>query len=187
MNEKIILSGFGGQGVMLAGMILAQAGLLEQREVSWLPSYGPEMRGGTANCHVTISDRPIASPVILSANCAIVMNLPSFVRYESQVAPGGVFLINSSLIEKKAKRDDIRVFYLPASELAMELGNKKAANMVMLGAYSRAAGMLKRDVFARALDNMSDKKGDMPTELNLRAFELGSEYICTALRGAKGA
>lgn len=136
LNERIICAGFGGQGVMLMGQLISYAGMLEGKEVSWLPSYGPEMRGGTANCSVMVSDRPIGSPVITEdATVAMVLNLPSLDKFENDVVPGGKLLINSSLIEKKATRTDITAYYIPANEIAVELGNPRVANMVMLGAF----------------------------------------------------
>ena len=136
LNERIICAGFGGQGVMLMGQLISYAGMLEGKEVSWLPSYGPEMRGGTANCSVMVSDRSIGSPVITDdATVAMVLNLPSLDKFENDVVPGGKLLINSSLIEKKATRTDITAYYIPANEIAVELGNPRVANMVMLGAF----------------------------------------------------
>lgn len=136
LNEKVICAGFGGQGVMSMGQLLTYAGMIEGKQVSWLPSYGPEMRGGTANCNVMISDGAIGSPVITNdATAAIVMNLPSLDKFEGNVAPGGMVLVNSSLIPKKVERQDVKAYYIPANEIASELGNLRAANMVILGAY----------------------------------------------------
>lgn len=136
LNEKVICAGFGGQGVMSMGQLMTYAGMLEGKEVSWLPSYGPEMRGGTANCNVIISEKPIGSPVITTdATSAIIMNLPSLDKFETDVKSGGTVFINSSLIERKVSRDDLKAYYIPANELAIELGNFRVANMVMLGAY----------------------------------------------------
>ena len=135
-TERVICAGFGGQGVMSMGQLLTYAGMLEEKEVSWLPSYGPEMRGGTANCSVTISDMPVGSPVITDdATCAIVMNLPSLDKFENDVVAGGKVLVNSSLIEKKVQTTDVDAYYIPANEIALELGNPRVANMIMLGAY----------------------------------------------------
>lgn len=177
MKEEIILAGFGGQGVMLAGMLLTYAGMLDNMEVSWLPSYGPEMRGGTANCHVIISDKPISSPVIIFANSVIVMNKPSLDKYESQVVPGGILLVNSSLIEKKVERNDIRILYIPAIEIAKELGNSKTANMVMLGAFLRVKNILSRQTFLKALEAVVGTKNSKLVPMNMLAFEKGEEYV----------
>lgn len=134
-TQKIICAGFGGQGVMSMGQLITYAGMLESKEVSWLPSYGPEMRGGTANCSVIVSETPIGSPVITNdATSAIIMNLPSLTKFEKDVAPGGSIFINRSLIEKKVERTDVDVYYIDANEIALELGNPRVANMVMLGA-----------------------------------------------------
>ena len=122
MTEQVIMAGFGGQGMLLAGQILAYAGLDEGKNVSWLPSYGPEMRGGTANCCVIVSDEEIGSPVVAEADTVIVMNRPSLDKYESAVKTGGLLIINSSLIDQKSTREDIDVVYVPANELAEELG-----------------------------------------------------------------
>jgi len=135
MLEQVLFAGFGGQGMLLAGEFLAEAGMEEDKFVSWLPSYGPEMRGGTANCSVVVSDRPISSPVIASANCVVAMNRPSLDKFEKTVQPGGLLIVNSSLIDVKASRDDIDVLYVPASEVAEQIGNPKGANVVILGAY----------------------------------------------------
>ncbi len=138
MEERIIIAGFGGQGVMAMGQLLTYSGMLEEKYVSWLPSYGPEMRGGTANCNVIISTDSIGSPVVVEATTALVLNKPSLDKFEKSVVPGGRLFINSSLIDRKSNRDDIDVYYIPANEIAGELGNNRVANMVMLGAYLEA-------------------------------------------------
>ena len=135
-TSRVICAGFGGQGVMSMGQLMTYAGMLENKEVSWLPSYGPEMRGGTANCAVTISDQPVGSPIITDdATAAVIMNSPSLTKFEGDVVPGGVILINSSLVHEKCSRDDIEAYYIDANELSNELGGPKFANMVMLGAF----------------------------------------------------
>ena len=139
MENKVICAGFGGQGVMSMGQLLAYAGMIEDKHVSWLPSYGPEMRGGTANCGVTVSDEEIGSPIITNdADIAIVMNLPSLIKFEKDVKPGGKIFVNSSLIEKKVERTDIEVYYIDANKIAADIGNIKAANLVMLGAVLKS-------------------------------------------------
>lgn len=135
MNERIIMAGFGGQGVMTIGQLLTYGGMYEDREVSWLPSYGPEMRGGTANCHVTISDSPIASPIITKATSAVVLNNPSLEKFEASILPGGDLFINSSLVDLAPTRTDINIFLIPATEIAERIATGKSANMVMVGAY----------------------------------------------------
>ena len=135
MTHQIIIAGFGGQGIMSMGQLLTYAGMLEDKNVSWLPSYGPEMRGGTANCNVIISNDMVASPIITEATAVIAMNRPSLEKFENSVVEGGLLLVNSSLIDIKASRDDIEVCYIRANEIADRLGNSRVANMVMLGAY----------------------------------------------------
>lgn len=135
MQNDVIMAGFGGQGILLIGKMLAYAGMHAGKEVSWLPSYGPEMRGGTCNCTVVISDTTVGSPVIQSPRAVLAMNLPSLEKFEPDVRSGGVLLINTSLIERETDRDDVTVVEVPANEIANELGNPRGANMVALGAY----------------------------------------------------
>lgn len=156
MQNDLIIAGFGGQGVLLIGKMLAYAGMADGKEVSWLPSYGPEMRGGTCNCTVVIADRPVGSPVVERPWVAMVMNLPSLEKYEGMVKPGGLLLVNTSLINREAQRTDVRVVKVPANEIANRLGNPRAANMVALGTYlgaTRAVSLaavegLVRETFA---------------------------------------
>lgn len=131
---RFILSGFGGQGLLFGGKVIAYAGLIEDRQVSWLPSYGPEMRGGTANCSVIVSDEPVASPLVDKADVIVAMNRPSLDKFEDHVKPGGVLVINSSIIDRKAVRDDIQVVYCDANAIAESIGNPKGANVAILGA-----------------------------------------------------
>ena len=134
MTNEIIISGFGGQGVMAIGKTLCEAGMKEGKNVSWLPSYGPEMRGGTANCSVIVSDEPVASPLVDKADVIVAMNRPSLDKFEDHVKPGGVLVINSSIIDRKAVRDDIQVVYCDANAIAESIGNPKGANVAILGA-----------------------------------------------------
>ena len=145
MQNDVIVAGFGGQGVLLIGKMLAYAGMADGKEVSWLPSYGPEMRGGTCNCTVVISDKPVGSPVVERPRAAIVLNLPSLDKFEPMVKPGGLLVINSSLINRGASRTDLRVILVPANEIAMELGNPRGANMVALGAFLGATHAVSLD------------------------------------------
>lgn len=135
MVHEVLMAGFGGQGVMSMGSLLAYAGMLEGKQVSWLPSYGPEMRGGTANCHVVISDEPVASPLVTEPTAAILLNRPSLDRFEKTVRPGGLLIYNSSLVDRVPERTDIRVVAIPANQVAEELGSARVANMVCLGAF----------------------------------------------------
>lgn len=140
MHTEIILAGFGGQGVLLIGKLLAYAGMQAGREVTWMPAYGPEMRGGTCNCTVVLSDRPIGSPISKSPHGLIALNLPSLDKFEETVRPGGVIVVNTSLINRLPRRSDVTVVAVPANEMAIECGSAKAANMVALGAYLGASG-----------------------------------------------
>jgi 2-oxoglutarate ferredoxin oxidoreductase subunit gamma len=146
MHSEIILAGFGGQGVLLIGKLLAYAGMRDGKEVSWLPSYGPEMRGGTCNCTVVIADKPVGSPVVQHPRAALVLNLPSLEKFEPMVKPGGFLLVNSSLIHRDPGRNDLKVVKVPANEIANELENPRGANMVALGAYLGATGAVSLPV-----------------------------------------
>lgn len=177
MTERILISGFGGQGVMSMGQMLCYGGMHEAREVSWLPSYGPEMRGGSAYCMVTVSDAPIGSPVFSQAECLMTMNLPSLDRFESAVAPGGKLLVNSTLIGRKAERTDIDAYYIPANDIAGELGNPRVAGMVLLGAYLKLTGALKRESVLAALKKvLGEKKADL-VAVNEKALERGASLV----------
>ena len=134
MEQQLIIAGFGGQGVLLIGQLLAYSGMLEGKEVSWMPAYGPEMRGGSANCSVVISDEPVGSPKVEDATAVIAMNRPAMEKFESSIVPGGILLINSSLIDVEPKRTGVKVVKVPVNDIAAELGNARVGNMVMLGA-----------------------------------------------------
>lgn len=176
MNEKVIMAGFGGQGVMSIGKMLAYAGMIEGKEVSWLPSYGPEMRGGTANCAVIVSEHVIGSPVITNdATAAIIMNLPSLSKFEKDVVPGGYIIVNSSLIEEKVSRDDVKAVYIPANEIAIELGNPKVANIVMLGAYIELTKCVTIDTALQAFLKVFGENKIKFLEINKQALEKGAE------------
>lgn len=142
MHTEIILAGFGGQGVLLIGKLLAYAGMKAGREVTWMPAYGPEMRGGTCNCTVVLSDRPIGSPISKSPHGLIALNLPSLDKFEGTVRPNGIVTVNTSLINRLPHRTDVTVVAVPANEVAIECGSPKAANMVALGAYLGASGIV---------------------------------------------
>jgi len=174
MQKDIILAGFGGQGILLIGKMLAYAGMHEGREVSWLPSYGPEMRGGTCNCTVVISDRPVGSPVIQRPEAVLAMNLPSLDKFEPDVRPGGFLLINTSLIERKSTRDDVEIIEVPANEIAQELGNPRGANMVALGAYIGATGAVSLEQVENVIRSTFAAKPSV-IDVNLEAFHRGVE------------
>ena len=172
-NPRIKVAGFGGQGVLLLGLGLAQCGMMEGRKVSWLPSYGPEMRGGTAHCHVNISDEEIGSPLVSRPSVLIAMNQPSLEKFEQELVPGGLVILNHSMVPTDPSRDDLEVLRISASELAEELGNVRAANMVMLGAYAGCSGMINLDTCLAALDTLIKRKTLI--DLNQRAIKAGFE------------
>ena len=181
MNEKIIIAGFGGQGVMAIGKLLAYAGMLENKEVSWLPSYGPEMRGGTANCDVMISDSMIGSPVISNdATAAIIMNLPSLKKFENEVMPGGKIIINKSLINEEITRKDVDAYYIPANELAAELGNSKVSNMIMLGAYIELTKSVDNESILEAFLKVFGENKANVIPINREALLKGGEAVRNA-------
>lgn len=153
-THKFIISGFGGQGVMSMGMMLAYAGMLEGKEVTWLPSYGPEMRGGTANCQVIISDEAISSPIITKATSVIAMNLPSLKKFENEIEDEGDLFINSALIDIKAKRKEVHDYYVPANDIAARIYSGKVSNMVMLGAVIEKTCVVKLETLEKVLDKM---------------------------------
>lgn len=152
--RKLFLAGFGGQGVLLMGQIIAYAGMMEGKEVTFMPSYGPEMRGGTANCTVIVSDSPISCPIITEADVLVAMNLPSLVKFESLLKPKGRLFINSSLVEKQPERKDVTTYHINLSELAAELKNDKVANMIMLGAIVRSSGVVKLSSVEKAMEKL---------------------------------
>ncbi len=175
MTEQIILAGFGGQGVLLAGQIIAYAGMNEGKNVSWLPSYGPEMRGGTANCNVVVSDEEVGSPVVVEADYVIVMNRPSLEKYEKDLKPGGVLLLDSDLIEVEPQRSDIKVIKVPANSLAEQAGSVKAANMVMLGAYNECAHVVDNKTIIDCLAKIMGEKKAHLIPMNQKALALGAQ------------
>lgn len=176
METKVICAGFGGQGVMSMGQLLAYAGMLEGKNVSWLPSYGPEMRGGTANCAVIVADSEIGSPVITNdADVAIIMNLPSLTKFQKDVKPGGKIFVNKSLIEKKVDRDDIEVFYIDANAIAIDAGNPKAANLVMLGAVLEAQKIVDSESVLEAFKKVFGPSKEKFIPLNREALKRGAE------------
>ncbi|MGI6112630.1 MAG: 2-oxoacid:acceptor oxidoreductase family protein [Mahellales bacterium] len=174
MNEQIIIAGFGGQGVMSMGQLLAYAGMLEGKFVSWLPSYGPEMRGGTANCNVIISDTPVGSPIVTEATTVIAMNRPSLDKFEKSLNGDGLLLINSSLIDRKAERKDVRSYYIDANDIANKLGNLKVANMVMLGALVQLTGIASIQAILESLKKVLGPSKHHLIPLNEQALEEGS-------------
>jgi len=175
MLERIIISGFGGQGVMLMGRLLAYAGMIEGKKVAWMPSYGPEMRGGTANCTVLISTEEIGSPIISHPKVLIAMNQPSLDKFEPNVSEDGLIVLNNSLIEREVKRNDVKVIRIPADNIADKLGNSRAANMVVLGAYVKKSGIVKMDTIFKALEKALAGRNKKLLELNKEALKQGAE------------
>ena len=174
-TSRVICAGFGGQGVMSMGQLLTYAGMLEGKEVSWLPSYGPEMRGGTANCAVTVSDKPVGSPVITDdATCAVIM------KFANDVVPGGHILVNSSLIDTKVERDDVDVTYIPANELAAEIGMPKVANMIMLGACLKVTEAVDIASVLQAFLKVFGERKSKFIPINREALQKGMNSVTTA-------
>jgi len=175
VTYEIILAGFGGQGILFLGKMIALAGMIDGKEVSWIPSYGPEMRGGTANCSVVVSDRRIGTPVVTHPNVLVAMNRPSLEKFESTMQPGGHLLINKTLIEIPHTRQDIDVTYLEITGLAGELGNPRMANIVALGGLIGRVGLVSRDAVIEALKKeLSGKKAAL-LDLNLKALDAGQQ------------
>ncbi|MGE5653369.1 MAG: 2-oxoacid:acceptor oxidoreductase family protein [Bacillota bacterium] len=177
MTHEVIMAGFGGQGVMLMGQLVAYAGMHEHKNVTWLPSYGPEMRGGTANCTVVVSDEEVASPVVVDPTCAVVMNIQSYDKFEPLVRPGGILLINSSLIDKVSTRTDITQYQIPVNEIADEIGNNKVANMVMLGAFIEATRAVSLGSIVESLKKVLPARRHNLIPVNQRALERGAVLV----------
>ncbi|MBO4650481.1 MAG: 2-oxoacid:acceptor oxidoreductase family protein [Clostridiales bacterium] len=176
IDFSIILAGFGGQGVLSAGKMAAESALIEGKEVSWFPSYGPEMRGGTANCSVVISDEPIGSPVINEPDVLIALNQPSLEKFEDTLKPGGIIIIDSSLVKVTPKRTDIRFIPINSSEIASELGSMAYATIVLLGCVSAATGAFTRESFEKALYDVLPERRHHMIPNNLNAFDKGAEF-----------
>ena len=175
-TKQILLSGFGGQGILFAGKFLAYKGLTEDKQVSWLPSYGPEMRGGTASCSVIVSDEPVGSPIISNPDILVAMHLPSLDRFEENGAPGGIILADSKLIERKVKRTDGTVYYVPATRLASENGFPTLANMILMGKLLAVLGEFDAENLSVSLGKViSAKRADM-LEVNRKAMQLGADF-----------
>ena len=174
MSTQILIAGFGGQGILFSGKFLAYEGLIDGKEVSWLPSYGPEMRGGTANCSIILSDTKIGSPIVDQPDILIAMNAPSFDKYINEVRPGGKVFVDSSLIEKKSERDDVEVHYIPATKLASDNGMPTLANMIIVGKILKELGGYNEETVMAALKKViSAKRADM-LETNLKAMTIGA-------------
>ncbi len=185
MYSEIVLAGFGGQGVLLIGKLMAYAGMKAGHEVTWLPSYGPEMRGGTCNCTVVLSDRAIGSPISKRPHALIVLNLPSLDKFEDALRPGGIVVVNTSLINRLPRRADVAVVPVPANEIAIELGNAKAANMVALGAFLGASGLVDRESVTEVLRESFAARPKLVAineQALARGFEIGQSCTAAAAR-----
>ena len=176
MTHSYLIAGFGGQGLLFAGKFLAYKGLLENKEVSWLPSYGPEMRGGTASCSVIIGDEPVGSPIVEHPDVLMVMNLPSLNRYEQAVQPGGTIFVDSTLVERKVERSDVKAIYVPATRLAVENDMTTLANMILTGRILAEMGEFDADGVQAALKKVVSAKHPEMFDLNLRALQIGRDF-----------
>lgn len=173
---QILIAGFGGQGVLFAGKFIAYKALLEGKQLSWLPSYGPEMRGGTANCSVIVSDEPVGSPIVSKPDVLMVMNLPSLDKYENAAVKGAKIFVDSTLIERKVVRTDVDTFYIPATQMANDAGISTLANMIMVGKVIRETGVVSYDNIVDALKKVVSAKHANLLDVNLKALEMGYNY-----------
>lgn len=173
---KFLFAGFGGQGILFAGKLLAYSGLLAEKQISWLPSYGPEMRGGTANCSVIISDDPIGSPIVSKPEVLIALNLPSLEKYENETISGGIIVYDNSLITKKVARDDVKVFAIPATQLAASNNLEGLANMIILGKVIKECDAIDYDYIKKGMEKVVSSKKANLLALNLKAVEIGYNY-----------
>lgn len=173
---NILYAGFGGQGILFAGKFLAYKGLIEEKQVSWLPSYGPEMRGGTANCSVIISDAPIGSPIVSKPDVLVAMNLPSLEKYENEVVSGGKIFVDSTLIDKKVERDDVEVYYIPATQMAYDNNIKTLANMIITGKVLKEVEGFSMDNTEAALKKVVSARHQDLLGVNSNAVQMGYDY-----------
>lgn len=175
-QQEIVIAGFGGQGILSAGRLLAYAGMLENKNVSWLPSYGPEMRGGTAYCHIIISDEPVGSPILNSATTLIVMNSPSLEKFESMVVSGGLIITDSTLVDKHPKRKDVDIYEIPATKTASDMGNLTYANIILLGKLIAKTNIISKENFEEALKKVLPEKRHYMIPEEMKALEMGMDY-----------
>ena len=176
MTNAYLIAGFGGQGLLFAGKFLVNKGMLEGKEVSWLPSYGPEMRGGTANCSVIVSDEPVGSPIVDHPSVLMVMNLPSLDKYEKAVVPGGIIAVDSTLISRKVERTDVKTVYVPATQMASDSGLSGLANMILVGKLMQELGDFDEASVTRALQKVVSAKHPEMYDLNLKALRMGRDF-----------
>ena len=175
MQQETVISGFGGQGTLFAGQLLAFAAMEAGKHVTWLPSYGPEMRGGKARCTVIVSDEVIGAPLVRRPSSAVVLNIPSFEAFESLIRPGGVLIVNSSLVPNRSERTDIRVFHVPATDMALEMGDVRLANSICLGLLATATGIADVTAVGAALDHHLPERHRSVLALNHEALRKGAE------------
>ena len=175
-TTQIMIAGFGGQGVLFAGKFLAYKGMVQDKQISWLPSYGPEMRGGTANCSVVISDTPVGSPIITTPDVLIAMNLPSLQKFVDAVVPGGKIILDSTLIDAKVERTDVEVFYIPATQLAKDAGFSTLANMILTGKALKVIDTVAYDGNKETLESFIPAKKAGLIDVNLKALQIGYDY-----------
>ena len=176
MNKEILIAGFGGQGILFSGKFLAYEGLIDGKEVSWLPSYGPEMRGGTANCSIIISDNAVGSPIVSNPDILIAMNLPSLDKYEGATKAGGQIFVDSSLIEREVARDDVETYYIPATKMASDEGLTGLANMIMIGHMIAKSGIIPVENIEKAMQKVVPATKQNMFDLNMKAVQLGMNY-----------
>jgi len=176
MTKNMLIAGFGGQGILFCGKFLAYEGLLEDKCVSWLPSYGPEMRGGTANCSVIISDIPVGSPIVSNPDILMVMNMPSLDKYEDSTVAGGQIFVDSALIDRKVNRTDVEAYYIPATKLANDEGLTGLANMIMIGYVIKKSGIIPFENIERALQKVVPASKQHLLDSNKKALEIGFNY-----------
>ena len=176
-TTQILIAGFGGQGVLFAGKFLAYKGMLEEQQVSWLPSYGPEMRGGTANCSVILSDMPVGSPIITNPDVLVAMNLPSLQKFVDAVVPGGKIFIDSTLIDEKVARTDVEVFYIPATQMAKDAGFATLSNMVLTGKVMKETGAVAFENNKETFEKFIPAKKANLIDINCQALKLGYDYV----------
>ena len=176
MNKEILIAGFGGQGILFSGKFLAYEGLIDGKEVSWLPSYGPEMRGGTANCSIIISDNPVGSPIVSNPDILIAMNLPSLDKYENETKAGGQIFVDSSLIDRKVERTDVETYYIPATKMASDEGLTGLANMIIIGHMIAKSGIVPEENIEKAMHKVVPATKQNMFDLNMKAVQLGFNY-----------
>ena len=176
MTHQILIAGFGGQGVLFAGKFLAYKGMVEDKNISWLPSYGPEMRGGTANCSVVLSDIPVGSPIITTPDVLVAMNLPSLQKFVDTVVPGGKIFVDSTLIDAKVERTDVEVFYVPATQMAKDAGFSTLANMILMGKVIKETGAVRFDNNLETLKSFIPAKKEKLIDINCQALQAGYDF-----------